>query len=364
MRLTRFAASGVRNLQPFELAPGPQLNLILGANGAGKTSLLEAIHLLAYGRSFRGRVRDGVVRTGAEALEVFAEWAEPVDVRRRAGLRHSGQAWTGRLDGEPVSQLGDLCAALAAVCFEPGSHALVTGSAEARRRYLDWGLFHVEHGDGGFQPVWRRYARALKQRNALLKQRVAAHQIDAWDAELSLAGEQLDRRRREYVERLAPRVALLSATMAPRLGEGQLEYRPGWRREQMPLADALLLARDRDLANGFTSVGPHRGDWRILHASRPAGEALSRGQAKLTALACLLAQAEDFAAVRGHWPVFLLDDLASELDHDHQQRLLARLQGSGAQIFLTGTDAGAAIAAAADWSPAMFHVEHGVVSPA
>lgn len=363
MQLTRLAVSGVRNLEPLDLAPGPQLNLVMGANGAGKTSLLEAVHLLAYGRSFRGRVRDGLVRTGIEAVEVFAEWAEPSGVRRRAGLRHTGQAWAGRLDGEPVQQLGDLCAALAAISFEPGSHTLVTGGAEARRRYLDWGLFHVEHGEGRFHPLWRRYARALKQRNALLKQRASGQQLDAWDAELASAGDELDQQRREYVERLQPRFAALSSALAPSLGEGALEYRPGWRREQMPLADALLLARERDQAAGFTSVGPHRADWRVGHHLRPAQEALSRGQAKLTALACLLAQAEDFAALRGHWPVFLLDDLASELDREHQGRLLERLHGSGAQVFVTGTDPIPALLQAAG-PLAVFHVEHGVVQPA
>ncbi|MDH5832340.1 DNA replication/repair protein RecF [Luteimonas kalidii] len=363
MRLTRLTARGVRNLAPLELLPSPGLNLVLGANGAGKTSLLEAVHLLAYGRSFRGRVRDGLIQTGLGALEVFAEWEEPHDVRRRAGLRHEGQAWTGRLDGEPVQQLGDLCAALAAISFEPGSHALVTAGSEARRRYLDWGLFHVERdGDQAFRLVWRRYARALKQRNALLKQRARSDQLDAWDAELVAAAEQLDRQRSAYVERLQPRLAALSIELVPQLGAGRFEYRPGWRRDQIPLADALLLARERDLATGFTSVGPHRADWRITHEARPAGEALSRGQAKLTALACLLAQAEDFSAQRGHWPVFLLDDLAAELDQAHQQRLLERLRQSGAQVFVTGTQAPAALELETGAS-AVFHVEHGRVMP-
>lgn len=361
MHLTRLTVSGLRNLQPLDLRPGPGLNLVVGANGAGKTSLLEAIHLLAYGRSFRGRVRDGLIRTGAEAVEVFAEWQEPETVQRRAGLRHTGQAWTGRLDGEAVAQLGDLCAALAAISFEPGSHALVTAGGEARRRYLDWGLFHVEQeGDGGFRTVWRRYSRALKQRNALLKQRAPGGQLDAWDAELAAVGEQLDLQRRAYVERLQPRFRQLSADLLPQLGKGELRYRSGWRREQLPLPDALLLARERDLAAGFTSIGPHRADWSAHHAGRPGEEALSRGQAKLTALACLLAQAEDFAAHRGHWPVFLLDDLASELDRAHQQRLLDRLRDSGAQVFMTGTEAPPAGTDRA-WRTTMFHVEHGVV---
>ena len=365
MRLTRLNVRDLRSLREVELSPAPGMNLITGPNGAGKTSLLEAVHLLAYGRSFRGRVRDGVVRTGAEAVQEFAEWEEPTAAgqrQRRAGLRHGGQGWTGRLDGAPVTQLGVLCAALAALTFEPGSHALLSGGGDARRRYLDWGLFHVEQGAAGaaFLQNWRRYGRALKQRNALLKQGPsAAPQLEVWDVELSAAGEPLDRDRRDYVDRLQPFLARRSQDLAPQLGEASFELKAGWRSDQLPLADALLVARDRDLANGFTSVGPHRGDWRILHAVRPAREALSRGQAKLTALAVLLAQAEEFAGRRGHWPVVLLDDLASELDQPHQRRLLSYLRDSGAQVFVTGTDAPVALQGVQEVRT--FHVEHGVV---
>ena len=172
MHIRRLSLHQVRRFDSVELAPQPGINLITGDNGAGKTSVLEALHVMAYGRSFRGRVRDGLVRQGQDALDVFVEWDEQRSgaesaTRRKAGLRHSGQEWKGRLDGEDVGQLGNLCAALAVVTFEPGSHALVSGGGEPRRRFLDWGLFHVEPD---FLALWRRYSRALKQRNALLKQ--------------------------------------------------------------------------------------------------------------------------------------------------------------------------------------------------
>lgn len=361
MRITRLTVERLRNLAPLDLVPGPGLNLITGDNGAGKTSLLEAIHLLAYGRSFRGRVRDGLVRTGADSLDVFAEWEEPGPTTRRAGLRHSGQAWTGRLDGAPVDQLGVLCGALAVLAFEPGSHALLSGGGEPRRRYLDWGLFHVERGDAaGFLPAWRRYARALKQRNALLKQRAADDQLDVWDAELVGAGEPLHRHRLAYIERLQPLLLRRALELLPQLGDARLIYQAGWRSEQLSLADALLLARERDKLTGFTSVGPHRADWRIEQAGRLGQEALSRGQTKLTALAALLAQAGDFVEQRGHWPVVLLDDLASELDARHQERLVASLRDSRAQVFITGTQLPAPLAGPTDFLH--FHVESGDVN--
>ena len=118
MRVTRLTLHNIRRFQAVELAPAPGLNLLVGANGAGKTTVLEALHLMAYGRSFRGRVRDGLVREHAPALEVFVEWAQEatgVERTHRAGLRLSGQDWSGRLDGEDVAHLGQLCAALAVV---------------------------------------------------------------------------------------------------------------------------------------------------------------------------------------------------------------------------------------------------------
>jgi len=373
MHVTRLDFRHLRRFHEASLTPGPGLNLITGDNGAGKTSVLEALHLMAYGRSFRGRVRDGLVQTGAPALEVFVEWLEcgrqrlrtgtggiadaaPVYARtRKAGLRHNGQEWTGRLDGATVGHLGELCAALAVVSFDPGSHALVSGGGEPRRRYLDWGLFHVEQE---FLSLWRRYNRALKQRNALLKARARDAQLDAWDAELADAGETITRQRQGYLEALQPHYAHLIAELAPALGAGELNYLPGWRREDLSLADALLVARERDLQAGHTSVGPHRADWALGFGALPGREALSRGQAKLVALAALLAQAEYHALAQGEWPVVALDDLASELDRHHQKRVLQHLLACGAQVFVTGTEMPPGLAGL-EAPLAWFHVEQG-----
>lgn len=364
MQITRFDLRNVRNLQPVSLRPAAGLNLLLGDNGAGKTSLLEGLHLMAYGRSFRGRVRDGLVQRGAEAVELYAEWhddpARP-DRIRRAGLRHTGQDWDGRLDGIDVAQLGDLCAAMMVVTFEPGSHALISGSSEVRRRFLDWGLFHVEQD---FLVQWRRYARALRQRNALLKSGAGGKQLDAWDLELVDAAAPLDARREHYLQRLQVTVQAVAARIAPALGVPELVFLSGWRRQELSLADALLVARDRDRAAGHTSVGPHRADWRIRFEDRPEQSLLSRGQAKQSALCCLLAQARDCAdRFDGRWPVIALDDLASELDRHHQRQVLSYLKDAGAQVLITGTER------PTHWpddilaSAETFHVEHGVVSP-
>jgi DNA replication and repair protein RecF len=362
MLIERLQLHGFRRFTEAELRPQPGFNLITGDNGSGKTTLLEALHLLAHGRSFRGRVRDGLIRREEPALSVYAEWRTGAEGAHRAGLRHSGGDWEARLDGASIGHLGELCEALAVVTFEPGSHSLIDGPSEGRRRYLDWGLFHVERAEcgGDFLMLWRRHARALKQRNALLRQRRADTQLDAWEHELAQAGEALTTRREAHVARLQPHLQAMVAALLPAGGDAQLDLAPGWRRQELSLADALLLARDRDLVQGHTSVGPHRADLRLVLSDLPGRDGLSRGQAKLAALALLLAQAAYLAEQDGHWPVLQLDDLASELDRHHQRRVLEALHASGAQVFVTGTepppvlrDLGVPVTA--------FHVEHGAV---
>ncbi len=357
MVLERLTLARFRGFDSVEIRLAPGTNLFVGGNGAGKTTVLEAAHLLANGRSFRGRVRDGLVRHGQHNLEVFAEWREQNGRSRRAGLCHSGHEWEARLDNEKVGSLAELCAALAVLTFEPGSHALIAGGSELRRQFVDWALFHVEPD---FLPVWRRYARALKQRNALLKARPHPDLLGPWDHELEEAGEPVTRMRTTYLAQLQPLLARTAALYLPELGALKMDFLPGWRRDEQPLDEALRKSRERDLQVGHTSIGPHRADWRIGFERLPGRNSLSRGQEKLVALSCVLAQSRAYADCRGEWPVIALDDLASELDQEHQQRVLGDLSSTGAQILLTGTEVLTGLAATR-LQLLTFHVEQGQV---
>lgn len=353
MYVTRLDIRQFRRFGEVSLRPAAGVNMLVGANGAGKTTVLEALHLMAYGRSFRGKPSDGLIRQGSDALEVFVEWLGSEGRHRKVGMRHGGRDWTGRLDGEDIQALGVLCAALAVVTFEPGSHNLIMGGAEGRRRYLDWGLFHVEPR---FLELWRRYSRALKQRNALLKSGAPYAQLDAWDHELIAASEPLTAYRERYVAELRDPILETAAKLAPELQLFDLEFAPGWRQEHGSFADALLVQRERDRQSGFTSVGPHRADWGLRFASGLTRDHLSRGQAKSSALAVLLGQALHYADATGDWPVIALDDVASELDTTHQQRVFEWLGGVDAQVFVTGTFVPESLQGAE-----LFHVEHGEI---
>jgi DNA replication and repair protein RecF len=261
------------------------------------------------------------------------------------------------MDGEVVS-LSELVGECAVVCFEPGSHALIAGGAEERRRYLDWGVFHVEHE---FMSAWRRYQRALKQRNSLLRasSSVPNALFLPWEAELAATATVIDSLRSLYLNALRPHIEQAMAGLLPELGSIDLRYRRGWS-EDVDLSELLDTQRGRDLARGHTTIGSHRADWSLAFEHAPLREHLSRGQEKLTALGCVLAQAALYAERKGEWPIVCLDDLASELDKPHQAAVVDQLRSVGAQVLVTGTE----VPEALQGGPTqVFHVEQGRLNP-
>jgi DNA replication and repair protein RecF len=348
---------GLRCLDDVTLALSPGINVFTGANGAGKTSILEAAFLLSHARSFRAGPRESLIQRGASGVSVFAE-LRTADLRaHRLGLGRESGRWIARVNGETAATLGSLVQQCAVVCFEPGSHALIAGGSEERRRFLDWGVFHVEPD---FLVAWRRYQRALKQRNALLRSgsQVPDELIAPWEQELSTTGQAIDDVRVSYLDRLRPLLTKYAFALLPELGAVELRYRRGWD-ESLDLASALADRRFRDIARGHTTLGAHRADWSIAFEGAPQREHLSRGQEKLCALACLFAQAALYAERRGEWPIVCLDDLASELDQAHQHWVVEQLRSAHIQVLLTGTELPSALSSE---SATLFHVEQGHVT--
>lgn len=355
MHLTELRIQNLRNLgsEHVELATG--LNLFVGPNGAGKTSLLEAAYLLSHGRSFRTHQAEHLQRRGSDQLALFAQ-VQTRTRTHRLGLLRQGGRWAAKLDGDASAKLADLFAACAVACFEPGSHALISGPADGRRGFLDWGVFHVEPD---FAPRMRRYRRALRQRNALLKQEASDVELAVWDEELSQSAEPLAAAREAYIEQFEHELISVLSGYLPELGAAHLRFRPGWDRS-MPLSQALAEMRQRDRGVGHTTRGPHRADWSVSFTNAPSHEQLSRGQEKLCAIACVMAQVALYRAERGETPIIAFDDLCSELDADHQAAALSALLGSDAQVLLTGTEIPAALLAR--FPPdRTFHVEQGQV---
>lgn len=350
MTLARLTLEGVRNLEPVTLEPGPGVNWFAGDNGAGKTSVLEAIHVLARGRSFRAARVSAVIAHRAESLSVHARVAENGDT---LGVERRRDGWRGRINGADCRRVSEFAARLPLVVIEPGSHRLVDGGPDRRRQYLDWLLFHVEHD---YLATWQRFARVLRQRNAALKQPASEAVFEALEPQFAAAAEILNALRAEQAGVLVERIDRLADELGFRLpGQIALTYRCGHPVDR-DLAEVLADSRDRDRERGFTRHGPHRADLVITCDGHPAGGELSRGQQKLLAVLLQLAQLDRIDPGEGARPVLLLDDPVSELDAAHLEALLGWLEASEIQSWVTATTPGRK-------PMTMFHVEQGRIVP-
>ena len=355
MRLSALRIENLRNIVNTQIEPEPGLNLFIGANGAGKTSLLEAIYLLSHAHSFRTRRGELLIRTGQVGATVFGE-IESASGRRRLGLQQAAGRWSARVDGQLAPSLAEAIRHCAVVCFEPGSHALISGSSEERRRFLDWGVFHVEPE---FAAIAGRYRRALRQRNALLRAGTGPEGLRVWDDALIAAGDPLSAARLRYFDRFKGFAVAQLEALLPELGAPILKWSSGWGGADDAGA-ALEATRAIDLQRSHTTRGPHRSDWKLVFAGASRREFFSRGQEKLCAIACMLAQAEVFHADHAEWPIMVLDDLPSELDVAHQTALLEMLLARAGQVFMSGTELPTALQALSAPMRA-FHVEQGRV---
>lgn len=328
--LSRLSLTGFRCFETVRFDFDPGLNIIQGANASGKTALLEALWLLATGRSFRTTHLQQLIRHGEEEAVVFAQ----VGVHR-LGWARNGAHTRLHLDGESVRTQAALSAHLPLQLLTPESHRLLTDGPKRRRQFLDWGGFY-HYGD--FMAVWRSYRQALKQRNAALRQGLPTSLVRLWDGQLIDAGARLDAFRRDYVAALAGPLEQYVAELLPELKDGlSIHYHSGWR-QSLSLAEALEAGWAQDQLRQQSRIGPHRADVRFRIHGREVEQVLSRGQQKLFVSALLLAQAQLFARARGEAVILLIDDLPAELDGTRRSRLLALVKNLEIQSLVTTTD--------------------------
>jgi DNA replication and repair protein RecF len=356
MTLAKLDASNVRNIETLNLIPSPRLNFILGSNGSGKTSLLEAIHILGRARSFRSTQAGQVIRFQQDDLTVAGKLKEGEGLATIAiGVRLGRRKREIALAGARLNSSAELIRAFPVLLIQPSSSALLDGAPKARRQFLDWGAFHL---DASFLDNWRGYARALSQRNALLRSGTRLG-IEIWNHELVRYGTIVDSARCAYAERLRP---YFHAAAGHFLGQTHFELGivAGWD-TAIPLDEVLRTDLALDLRDGYTHSGPHKGDFQVKAEGRSAKNYLSRGQMKLLVFALLLAQSHLLEESLGAKGCVLIDDLGSELDSDNRSKLLGFLNQRQAQFFITATDPRLVEAAGAE-ETAVFHVEDGRVT--
>ncbi len=333
MHLARLRLRDFRNYSRLDVDFGPGFHLLLGDNAQGKTNILEAIYLLASLRSFRGVGGAQMVRHGQRGYFVGCQVVGPT-------VHEIKMYWSAKerrlaVDGQPVRRLSDYLGLLRAVVFCAEDLQLVKGPASRRRRFLDLLLAQTHPA---YLPLLQRYLRALRSRNALLKQRqVEEAALEGFTRELVLAGNEIMRLRREFTPRFSPLARLAYRRIAHDAEDLRLDYLPAVKGD---FAVELAKARARERAFRTTVLGPHRDDLELLLEERPAAAFASEGQQRTLAVALKLAQAEHLAGLLGAPPILLIDDVMGELDARRRAGfvpLLDRTRHTQGQVFMTCT---------------------------
>ncbi len=354
--LRTLTISNFRNLSAVDIEVSKHFNVFYGDNGAGKTSLLEALYFLGLGKSFRTSNLNRLIENSADTFSIFAtienqEQTTPLGVQRsRNGTRKI------KLDGETIQSLAPIVKQIPLLLISTMSYRLFHDGPKVRRQFMDWGLFHVEHS---FFSLWQRLQRILKQRNSALKAQLPQRDIAAWNKEFIEVSEALDQLRQNLVRKLEPILLAQLNTLLPNFSF-TLRYQRGWSKDESLLS--LLennFHRDRQL--GYTYYGPQRADLQLLSEKVPAQDLLSQGQQKLSAYALQLSQGILLKQETGNTPIYFIDDLPSELDSHKRATVTETLRNLGAQVFITGIDI-ADLRSLLDLDAVtLFHVEHGTI---
>jgi DNA replication and repair protein RecF len=358
MGLSHLDISTFRNLVSVKLEPIVQgFNFIHGNNGSGKTSLLEAIYYLSLGRSFRSSQAERIIAYSANKLAIFGYIESISGQAIPVGLeRYADGKIKLRVSGNDAFSIAELASLIPVQLIDSYCHSLLDAGPSFRRKYLDFGLFYLE---SDFLRLWRQFERALKQRNAALRGQISRKELAVWTRELIETALQLDRKRQQYVEQLVPPLVKIALELLP-VFDLKIMYHSGWD-SSSDYAEILLKAVEKDSQLGYTQFGPHKADLKIKINDIPAKDILSRGQQKLFVCAMILARGALLQGYANKMPIYLVDDLPSELDVISRSNLIALLSRQKAQVFVTAIEDefwGNTLA-----SPMkMFHVEHGCIS--
>ncbi len=356
MALQTLLVQNLRIIEQLDLSLAQDANLFVGENGAGKTSILEAIDVLSRGRSFRERRTSPLIKQQTDELVVSGKVV--VDgVSTHLGIQKSSKHTLLHCNQEKVASISNHASYLPALSMHPDSHQLIQGSGKYRRNYIDWSAFHVKHN---FLMIWRDYNKCLRQRNSVLRNRGSEHELNIWTAQLSELGEDLNQSRKKIFNEIRPIFMKYSSILLPEC-KLEVNFHSGWQ-DDVALEEALNDMREQERMSKTTRSGPHRADIKILLNEQTASATASRGQQKLIAASMLLAQIDHIQQFNHRKCVVLLDDIRAELDQQHARALIKALQMLGCQVFITAIEAEQIDLEG--WEETnVFHVKQGVCTP-
>ncbi|NRB37345.1 MAG: DNA replication/repair protein RecF [Pseudomonadales bacterium] len=377
MQIRRVQLNHTRNLEAVDLDAFSQLNFFIGPNGSGKTSFLEAISIASLGRSFRSNKVHTVINQHQSQLNVFIALDDENGLTHKLGIqRDRKNSFIVRIDGANAKSLSQLSALLPLVILDANAFDLLDGSPSVRRKFIDWGVFHVEHA---FLACWKNFNRILKQRNALLRKGIDDYDLYLpWDKELVNLSLQIEQFRLKYLSVFQQELKITLSALDKSLTDHKVFYKNGWGidRQELQALDAdgivsfdathllalLKAGFERDLKYQRSHIGPHKADMEIKLSRLSVKDIYSRGQKKTLVAAMQLAQARVLSQLTSKRPILLLDDLPSELDAAHLKAFLGFVIAEGYQCFITSVDE-QIYRQNMHTKARMFHVERGKITP-
>ena len=323
----------------FEFRDG--VNIIQGANAQGKTNLLEAIYYCSIGKSLRVSREKEVIRFGCDKAKILLQLERKYKKTQIMLLFSRTEKKTIKLDNIPIKRIGELMGEFYAVYFSPDEMKLIKESPEDRRRFMD---IHISQTSKQYFYFLGRYEKILANRNKLLKTQtdvnIIKDTIDIWDRQLIEVGTKIIHMRNVFVDNLAPYVQKCHAYLTQDNEELMIEYTGVKSHDLNEIRDSfekkIKQSFDKDIKLGYTTIGPHRDDIKVVLNGVDIRLYGSQGQQRTAALSLKLAELEIMYQETGEMPVLLLDDVLSELDQNRRERLLKFC--TKAQTFITGTD--------------------------
>ena len=358
MSLLSLTIQHFRNIDQAEFELNSDINLIFGENGSGKTSILEAIQYLSSGKSFRTRNLSPLIQQGSDALTIAAD-VNHDGLKHRMGIRRSSQRILRRIDNINIPNQVEFSRLLPVRTLHPDSHLLISSSPGLRRRYLDWGCFYL---NDNFYQNWHASHTLLKQRSACLKQGNSSSKklISSIDQQFIHHAQIIDEIRLSYIEQLKPVAERFASDLIRGFESLNISYLRGWNAEKT-LQDVLDDSIQKDLRYKRTHHGPHRADFSVKMNHADVKSTASRGQQKLIAFVLVLSQLSLYEEQKNKSALLMIDDLASELDLDHQESFLNTIQTLNHQIILTAINPKLINLSGWNTDGKMFHVEQGVI---
>lgn len=334
MKISRLIVQNYRNISYLDIEPSFSFNIIYGKNGSGKTSLLEAISYLGFGRSFRSAKFQNLIQYSQPSFTISSsvktegqEFSDSLGITR---YRNRNEGMVISINHERSNRLADLVDKVSLQVIHPQGIDLLLDGPELRRNYIDWGIYYSEPS---FKELWLNYKKVINQRNFLLKKKADSESIQMWDESLCNLSERITEYREKYFAKLKQILITKTKQFLPNF-EFEFSFSKGWP-NGLQLRSVLNLNIEKDRVLGYTFYGCHRADLKIKCNNLIASETLSRGQLKLLMCAMKLAQGNLLKEQNGKKCIFLIDDLSSELDSNSRQLLLQDLIDCDNQVFLT-----------------------------